>query len=95
MSRKKGKREDQVTRFSKLNYERIKRLMPDKSLNEAIGSLLDTAEMQVESETVYLVQNVVYEDAAVARGQAIMDAARFRQEIQWPKIAIVIGADKI
>lgn len=97
--RRKGEtRTDVVTRFSKLNHDRLRLLKtrPDGkviSMNDLLSELLDTAETLRDADVVYLYHGAVFADIATARGEAIMDAARFKEMPEWPSIALVIGKD--
>jgi hypothetical protein len=100
----KGAREDVVIRISKENYERLNRFKEPvagsggkertESLNECLERLIASLEALKSSKLIAIYDGVVYDDLAKARGEAVMDAARFKQPVQWPSIAFVVGEDQ-
>jgi predicted DNA-binding protein len=100
----KGAREDVVIRISKENYERLNSFKEPvegsngkkrtESLNECLERVLEGLEALKSGQTLYLYGGVVYGDLAEARGEAVMDAARYKQPVEWPSIAVVVGEDQ-
>jgi hypothetical protein len=91
----KGQRADHVQRISKDNYDRLKAFGETESLNALIDRVLSVAETVRDADTVYLWGDQVFYTPEMARGEAIVKAAKWKQEIEWPEIAIVIGRDSV
>jgi hypothetical protein len=104
-----AQREDKVLRISAANDKRMKELMetlkdeswgekrPGKkpTLNQMMERLLDTAETVQGARVYYRVENTVYEDVSIARGQAIVLSAVRKELPEMPAMLIEIGVDEM
>jgi hypothetical protein len=88
-----------VTERAWKKISKLKKLIPgskrEQNIPNFIDGMLETIEMLQDSSPKYITQGKVYEDLAVARGEAIQAAAlASADEIDWPTIAIIIGKDE-
>lgn len=91
---------DVVIRISKSNHKRLKELMESNAIdgktpttNQLMEKLLDSMENVSEGKMIYLVDNLVFEDLASARGEAIVRAVSKQETPTWPSVAVVLGED--
>ena len=92
---------DVVIRISRENHKRLKELMKstvdsdgkEPTTNQLMEKLLDSMDNVRNGRMVYIVDNIVFEDVALARGEAIVRAVKMQDIPQWPEIAIVVGED--
>lgn len=101
MPRKKTKGPDAVVRFEQKHHKRLKSLVANESellklkrpmtMNEAMDRFLTLLETVRNSPVLYAVE--LYEDPALARGEAIMRAVKNKTTPRMPVIVAVIGED--
>ena len=90
-----------MIRISRENHTRLKDLMADlideenkkPTLNEMMEKLLDSMDRVRNGELVYVVDNMVFTDIAIARGESIQRAVAMKDVPVWPKVAVIIGED--
>lgn len=99
MSKESNK--DVVMRINRKNHARLKELMKETigkegkepTANELMEELLDTVDTIKHGKTVYIVDEKIFEDVSLARGEAIMKAVKKKDVPVWPKVAVIVGED--
>lgn len=89
------KRKDIVIRIKTNTYDRIREIAIDATYDEVVSKALDLLEMLKHQRPVYAVADKLFTDLATARGEAIMNAAKYGSTPHMPAIFIKIGEDKL